>query len=102
MPANLYGIGDNFDLEQSHVLAALIRKIHLAKLLSENKQKEVFANLKIKSQTEAQAYLVAKLLSENKQKEVFANLKIKTQTEAQAYLEKFGICSNSSRDMGHR
>ena len=33
--ANLYGIGDNFDLEHSHVLAALIRKIHLkAKLLT--------------------------------------------------------------------
>lgn len=28
MPANLYGPGDNFDLEQSHVLPALIRKLH--------------------------------------------------------------------------
>jgi GDP-L-fucose synthase len=35
MPTNLYGPGDNFDLEKSHVLPALIRKIHLAKLLSE-------------------------------------------------------------------
>lgn len=34
MPTNLYGPGDNFDLEQSHVLPALVRKIHLAKLLS--------------------------------------------------------------------
>jgi GDP-L-fucose synthase len=32
MPTNLYGPNDNFDLETSHVIAALIRKFHLAKL----------------------------------------------------------------------
>lgn len=32
MPCNLYGIGDNFDLENSHVLPALIRKFHEAKI----------------------------------------------------------------------
>lgn len=32
MPTNLYGPGDNYDLNNSHVLPALIRKIHLAKL----------------------------------------------------------------------
>jgi GDP-L-fucose synthase len=32
MPTNLYGPFDNFDLEKSHVLPALIRKFHLAKL----------------------------------------------------------------------
>lgn len=32
MPANIYGPGDNFDLENSHVLPALIRKFHEAKL----------------------------------------------------------------------
>jgi len=31
MPTNLYGPGDNFDLQSSHVLPALIRKIHDAK-----------------------------------------------------------------------
>lgn len=31
MPTNLYGPGDNFDLENSHVLPALMRKIHEAK-----------------------------------------------------------------------
>ena len=31
MPTNLYGSGDNFDLENSHVLPALIRKFHEAK-----------------------------------------------------------------------
>lgn len=32
MPCNLYGTGDNFSLEHSHVLPALIRKMHEAKL----------------------------------------------------------------------
>jgi GDP-L-fucose synthase len=32
MPTNLYGPGDNFDLEKSHVIPALIRKFHEAKL----------------------------------------------------------------------
>lgn len=32
MPANLYGINDNFDLETSHVLPAIIRKVHEAKV----------------------------------------------------------------------
>jgi len=35
MPTNLYGPNDNFDLEKSHVLPALIRKIHLGKCLEE-------------------------------------------------------------------
>ena len=38
MPTNLYGINDNFDLETSHVLPALIRKFHEAKI---NDDKEV-------------------------------------------------------------
>jgi len=33
MPTNLYGPNDNFDLEKSHVLPALIRKIHIGKAL---------------------------------------------------------------------
>lgn len=35
MPTNLYGPGDNFDLENSHVLPALLRKAHEAKLAGE-------------------------------------------------------------------
>ena len=36
MPTNLYGPNDNFDLEKSHVLPALIRKIYLGTCLEEN------------------------------------------------------------------
>ena len=38
MPTNLYGPGDNYDLNNSHVLPALIRKFHLAKLASQGKK----------------------------------------------------------------
>lgn len=38
MPTNLYGIGDNFDLNSSHVIPALIRKFHHAKI---NRKKKV-------------------------------------------------------------
>ena len=38
MPTNLYGPGDNYDLETSHVIPALIKKMHVAKLA---KKKEV-------------------------------------------------------------
>lgn len=36
MPTNLYGPNDNFDLERSHVLPGMMRKIHLAHALSRN------------------------------------------------------------------
>ena len=35
MPTNLYGPGDNFDLKSSHVMPALMRKLHEAKLRGE-------------------------------------------------------------------
>lgn len=41
MPTNLYGPNDNFDLETSHVLPALIRKFHEAKA-SNNKEVEIW------------------------------------------------------------
>jgi len=57
MPTNLYGPNDNFDLEKSHVLPALIRKIYLAKLLNENKRQEILKDLDINSIEEATTYL---------------------------------------------
>lgn len=36
MPTNLYGPNDNFDLEKSHVLPALLRKIHLGKCIEKD------------------------------------------------------------------
>lgn len=57
MPTNLYGPNDNFDLEKSHVLPALIRKIHLAKLLSENNIHAVLDDLKMDNIEVALEYL---------------------------------------------
>ncbi len=51
MPTNLYGPNDNFDLETSHVLPALIRKFHLAKLAAAgdweniNKDEETYGKI---------------------------------------------------------
>lgn len=57
MPTNLYGPNDNFDLEKSHVLPALIRKIHLAKLLENNDEKSVLKDLQVDTLVEAKSIL---------------------------------------------
>ncbi len=57
MPTNLYGPNDNFDLETSHVLPALLRKIHLANLLNEEKYDKVIKDLKVSNIDEAKKYL---------------------------------------------
>lgn len=45
MPTNLYGQNDNYDLEKSHVLPALIRKMYLGKCLIENEWTKLRADL---------------------------------------------------------
>ena len=45
MPTNLYGPNDNFDLEKSHVLPALIRKIYLGKSLENDNWKAIREDL---------------------------------------------------------
>ena len=44
MPTNLYGPGDNYDLEKSHVIPALIRKMHLGKCLEQGDWKALRAD----------------------------------------------------------
>lgn len=46
MPTNLYGPNDNFDLENSHVLPAMIRKMHLARLLRAGDWQAIRADLR--------------------------------------------------------
>ncbi|MBQ9639626.1 MAG: GDP-L-fucose synthase [Bacteroidales bacterium] len=45
MPTNLYGPGDNFDLSSSHVLPGMMRKMHLAQLLSSGRASALRADL---------------------------------------------------------
>ncbi len=71
-PTNLYGNNDKFDLENAHVLPALLRKIHLAKLLSEDRIEELLEDL-------------------NKYaKHTYTSLK-----EAREYLKSFGVSERS-------
>lgn len=65
MPTNLYGPNDNFDLEKSHVLPALIRKIYLAKMLNENNFDAVISDTGFETIEEAKAYLSKFGVSEN-------------------------------------
>lgn len=49
MPTNLYGPNDNYDLETSHVLPAMLRKMHLAKCLENNDWEALRKDLKKRS-----------------------------------------------------
>ena len=48
MPTNLYGPNDNFHLENSHVLPAMIRKVYLAKCLNEGNMELVLKDLNLR------------------------------------------------------
>lgn len=45
MPTNMYGPHDNYNLETAHVLPALIRKFHLAKLLQQERWTDIQADI---------------------------------------------------------
>ena len=45
MPTNLYGPGDNFHLENSHVMPAMMRKVYLAKLIHDGDWKRISIDL---------------------------------------------------------
>jgi len=71
MPTNLYGPGDNFDLEKSHVLPAIIRKLHLGKSLLNNDMEAI--------RKDFDKYPVLGLTGKSPENEILA------------VLEKFGI-----------
>ncbi len=48
MPTNLYGPNDNFHLENSHVMPAMMRKVYLAKLIHEGKWEQVAKDLTLR------------------------------------------------------
>jgi GDP-L-fucose synthase len=47
MPTNLYGPNDNYDLEKSHVLPAMIRKMHLGKCLEKNDWNAIIRDMNV-------------------------------------------------------
>ena len=52
LPVNLYGPGDNFTFKSSHVIPALIRKFHLANLLSEGDYDGIIKDFLFNKETE--------------------------------------------------
>jgi len=77
MPTNLYGPNDNYDLEKSHVLPALIRKIHLGKCLYENDWQAIKKDLNKKP--------IEGISGENSEKEITG------------ILDKYGIRKNNGQ-----
>lgn len=63
MPTNLYGPNDNFHLENSHVLPAIVRKIHLAKCINEGDWNAVRKDISLRPVT-APAAAVGKSATE--------------------------------------
>ena len=57
MPTNLYGPNDNFDLERSHVLPALLRKMHLARLRRQERWSDLRQNLGASTEGEVEVML---------------------------------------------
>lgn len=80
MPTNLYGPNDNFDLEKSHVLPAMIRKIHLANALNNGDWS-----------------LVRKDLTKRPVEDVDGNA---SEDEILAVLSKYGITANTVKLWG--
>ena len=67
MPTNLYGPNDNFHLENSHVMPAMMRKVYLAKLMADNNWeairkdlsiRPVGANIREQGETEPTRYVI--------------------------------------------
>jgi len=66
MPTNLYGPNDNFDLEKSHVLPALMRKMHLGRLLRTEQKEALLHDLQLNSMDEAVGFLSSHGVFKNK------------------------------------
>ena len=79
MPTNLYGPNDNFDLEKSHVLPAMIRKINLGKCLSDGDWQTIRQDLNLRP--------IEKVTGGN------------TDSEILSVLNKYGITLNDSNEV---
>lgn len=82
MPTNLYGPNDNFDLAKSHVLPAMIRKIHLSNALINNDWDIIRRDLNARP---------VEQVSGDSNKEMIT-----------AVLEKYGISDKSVKLWGYR
>lgn len=74
MPTNLYGPNDNFHLENSHVLPAMIRKIYLAKCMNENDWDAVRKDIGLRPVTYKSEGATIKVDAESTQKDILKAL----------------------------
>jgi len=86
MPTNLYGPNDNFDLEKSHVLPAMLRKMYLGKCLEDNNMDAIRHDLNKRSIEGVNGQSVTQGNSE-------------TDKEIIAILGKYGICINPAKSV---
>ena len=70
MPTNLYGPNDNFHLENSHVLPAMIRKIHLAKCLGEGDWEAVRKDVNLRPVSLREGDRVVRVDGENEEQDI--------------------------------
>ena len=104
MPTNLYGINDNFDLQTSHVLPALIRKFHEAKKESKNKVtiwgtgKPLREFLYVDDLAEAILFLLERIESQNLYEKGITHLNIGTGED----ISIAGLASAISDIIGYR
>ena len=70
MPTNLYGPNDNFHLENSHVLPAMIRKIHLAKCLNEGDWEAVRKDIDLRPVTLREGDHVVRIDGQNSEADI--------------------------------
>ena len=104
MPTNLYGINDNFDLQTSHVLPALIRKFHEAKKENKNKVtiwgtgKPLREFLYVDDLAEAILFLLEKIESQNLYEKGITHLNIGTGED----ISIAGLASAISDIIGYR
>lgn len=66
MPSNLYGTHDNFNLETSHVMSAMIKKFHMASLIEKGCKNEVLDDIRQESGGKAEDFLEKHGIEEGK------------------------------------
>lgn len=93
MPTNLYGTNDNFNLETSHVLPALIRKFYLGRLLFEKRYEEIVKDLSLHG-NHLNAYIVKMSNATQTKNNNLFEITEDTKQQITNHLQNYGIHNN--------
>ena len=100
MPTNLYGPNDNFHLENSHVMPAMMRKVYLAKLIHDGAWDKIAIDLNKRPVEGVTGYGLESRICELENDSTQANIKftnsqiLDNRTKALEVLGKYGIYDN--------